>query len=172
MGHDPGHQRPFFASNWETEQKQSKNKNNPFFATCLAFCPVFEYKNTKSVQKSSQVAEKQRKKNLFFFCPTPGQRHRCDGPTPGRTPGYARALVARGPGHPGQRPAKCGPTPGYRGDARGLPDLPPSWGRWASHSRVQAQPRNRVIRAIFNLAVTLPAALLVGFLFVGGDASW
>ena len=24
----------------------------------------------------------------------------------------------------------------------------------------------------FNPAVTLPAALLVGFLFVGGDASW
>ena len=34
---------------------------------------------------------------------------------------------------PGSAHAKCGPTPGYRGDARGLPDLPPAWGRCAYH---------------------------------------
>ena len=46
-------------------------------------------------------------------------------PPPGAPRANARALVAREPGRPGQRHAKCGPTPGYRGDARGLPDLPP-----------------------------------------------
>ena len=102
----PGTSGHFLLQIGKTEQKQSKNKKIRFFATCLAFCTVFAYKKTKSVQKFSQVAEK-TEKNSIFFRPTPGQRHRCDGLTPGRTPGYARALVARGPGHPGQRPARA-----------------------------------------------------------------
>ena len=51
----------------------------PGFLDCF-----YILRKAKSVQKSNQVAEKQK---ILFTRPTPGQRRRCDGPTPGRTPG-------------------------------------------------------------------------------------
>ena len=78
----------------------------------------------------------------LFTRPTPGQRRRCDGPTPGHTPGYARALVGlRGRATPGSAHVKCGPTPGYRGDARGLPDPPPALGSFRISHRKGTGPK-------------------------------
>ena len=125
-GMTPGTSGHFLLQIGKTEQKQSKNKNKiRLFATCLAFCTVFAYKKTKSVQKSSQVAKKQKKS--IFFRPTPGQRHRCDGPTPGHTSGYRPRPRCPRVGPPRAAPREMWPDPGVPrrcpGSARPLPAL-------------------------------------------------
>ena len=129
VGHDPGHQQPFFASSLENRTKpEPKQNKKSFFATYLAFWTDSVCINKKTVQKSSQVAEKQKKK--YFLPARPrDSAAAATAPPPGAPRANARALVARGPGYPGQRPAKCGPTPGSGvprrclGFARPLPGL-------------------------------------------------
>ena len=108
--------------------KPSKISTKPlkkaYFATCLAFWPDFVLKTNKTVRKSRQVEEKPT--FFLFIRPTPGQRRRCDGPPPGHTPGYARALVARGAGHPGKRPREMWPDPGVSWRCPGSAPPPPA----------------------------------------------
>ena len=76
-------------------------------------------------QISPKIQSGREKQQVFYFYPPDpgGHLRRCDGPTPGHTPGFARALVARGSGHPGHRHAKCDPTPGSLGISHELPAL-------------------------------------------------
>ena len=102
VGHDPGHQRPFFASSWENRTKTVQKQKNVFFCdlpTIVAFWTISVYIKDQISPQSSQVAEKQ----IFsiFTRPIPGQHRRCDGPTPGHTPGCACVIVVPGSGHPG-----------------------------------------------------------------------
>ena len=109
MGHDPGHQRPFFASNWEnrtkTEQKQKKIR---FFATCLAFCreklnkrpdllgrphckgvaigvALFSHIKTQN-QPKKRARSRKKQKQIYFFPPDPGTSPPLRRPHPGLTP--------------------------------------------------------------------------------------
>ena len=120
-------------------KNRAKTKKIRFFATCLAFCTVFAYKKTKSVQKSSQVAEKQ--KNFLFFsarprdsataatAPPPGAPRATPAPSlpEGRaTPGSAPRNVAR-PRGTAAMPGVCptSPRPGVVGRPTCDERLPP-----------------------------------------------
>ena len=86
-------------------------------------------------QSKNPVRSRKNRKISFFTRPTPGQRHRCDGPTPGRTPGQRprprcpRAGPPRAapremwpdPGVPRRCPGSARPPPGLLGASLGIP---------------------------------------------------
>ena len=158
--------------------KPSKISTKPlkkaYFATCLAFWPDFVLKTNKTVRKSRQVEEKP----TFFFFSSARPRGNAAAAT-ARPPGTPRATPAPslpgGRATPGSAHAKCGPTPGCRGDARGLPHhLPPPWGRccaphmhYAGCTTAPGRGEVGLMRLMLLLCCSNPLALALLLMGVG-----